>query len=938
MSQSNTAYEEERKVSGFALTFIEATGIDRKTRRELTAAKTVYPPPRPPKQYDNVWLWRFWPKIYVDFETFAEALKAAAPKAKYALIRGAPVEGLNLKEPQHRYSAKKRGGDRTIDDEPRNWSVFDVDGATVPTPFGDPDQLRAAAEWFRDNAMPAEFRDGKCVVTATASTGRKGPDKLHARLYFRHPYSLSFKDYKIYTRGVAEKEGIELDASVCLPGQVIYTARPVFEGLSDPVPPEDWVFVLDGLNDEVTLDLKKYIPAGKRAEGRLAGAARGAKGDYRVFARETVGRRGLEIGDFTNTFHEPLIKALGFAARSADSNETIADFLLDLVAERGPSRVERYNQDWVLDTLHRFQEQDEEERNTTPGTGARPRIFLTIKISDNATRAQEVLKAATPPLYQRGDHLVRALVEEVDAAHGRKTMVARLRDIKPVYLRDLIDRTADCFQYDTDNERWVAAPSPSDIATTILERGPDEWDFPVVRGVISTPTMRPDGSLLTTPGYDAATRLLLIEPPLMPPMPDNPGREDALRGLALLDDLLVEFPLKDEVSKAVALSGFITPVVRGAFRTAPLHGAAAPVAGTGKSYLWDTASAIAIGQLMPVISMGANEEEMEKRLGAELMTAQPLISIDNVDKELGGAALCQVIERPIVHIRILGKSERVRIEAGGHTVYTTGNNLVIVGDLVRRVINAWLDAEAERPELRQFKADPVAKVMNNRGVYIAAALTICRAYILAGRPDRAPPLASFEGWSNVVRSALIWLGKADCVESINMAVAVDPERVKLRDMLSAWSAAIGIGKGYRYRLRDLIEASAAYPDLNAAVGAIDSRGKPDIRSLGDWARYNQERRLDGLRLVVDLDRKHGSYWWVEDGTGEDKPPTIPAAFVTITTQIKTETEKAVQLAGSEMWLPKSMIKIERMESEEVKITLTRRLAAEKTLLKGDDPF
>ena len=361
MSQTNTRDPDSGKVTGFALTFIEATGIDRKTRRELTAAKTVYPPPRPPKQYDNVWLWRFWPKTYTDFEAFAAALKAAAPKPKYALIRGAPVEGLNLKEPQHRYSAKKRGADRTIDDEPRDWSVFDVDGAAVPSPLGDPDQLRAAAEWFRDNAMPPEFRDAKCVVTATASTGRKGSDKLHAQLYFRHPYALSFKDYKIYTRGVAEKEGIELDASVCLPGQVIYTARPVFEGLSDPVPPEDWVFVLDGLNDEVILDLKKYVPVGKKAEGRLTGATREAKGDYRAFARATVGRRGFEIGDFSNTFNEPLTKALGIAARSKDSDDTITDFLLDLVAERGPSRVERYNRDWLLYALGRFREEDEEE-------------------------------------------------------------------------------------------------------------------------------------------------------------------------------------------------------------------------------------------------------------------------------------------------------------------------------------------------------------------------------------------------------------------------------------------------------------------------------------------------------------------------------------------------------------------------------------------------
>ena len=56
-------------------------------------------------------------------------------------------------------------------------------------------------------------------------------------------------------------------------------------------------------------------------------------------------------------------------------------------------------------------------------------------------------------------------------------------------------------------------------------------------------------------------------------------------------------------------------------------------------------------------------------------------------------------------------------------------------------------------------------VMADRGKYIAACLTICRAYIAAGRPDKLPKLASFGGWSDTVRSALVWLGEADPVKS-----------------------------------------------------------------------------------------------------------------------------------------------------------------------------
>ena len=36
------------------------------------------------------------------------------------------------------------------------------------------------------------------------------------------------------------------------------------------------------------------------------------------------------------------------------------------------------------------------------------------------------------------------------------------------------------------------------------------------------------------------------------------------------------------------------------------------------------------------------------------MTGQPIISIDNLNGELGGDLICQAIERPIIKPRILG--------------------------------------------------------------------------------------------------------------------------------------------------------------------------------------------------------------------------------------------------------------------------------------------
>jgi hypothetical protein len=49
------------------------------------------------------------------------------------------------------------------------------------------------------------------------------------------------------------------------------------------------------------------------------------------------------------------------------------------------------------------------------------------------------------------------------------------------------------------------------------------------------------------------------------------------------------------------------------------------------------------------------------------------------------------------------------------SVFATGNNFTPVGDLCRRVITINLDAGMERPELRQFKFDPVERVLEDRG-------------------------------------------------------------------------------------------------------------------------------------------------------------------------------------------------------------------------------
>jgi putative DNA primase/helicase len=266
----------------------------------------------------------------------------------------------------------------------------------------------------------------------------------------------------------------------------------------------------------------------------------------------------------------------------------------------------------------------------------------------------------------------------------------------------------------------------------------------------------------------------------------------------------------------------MTPVARGAMQVVPLHAVTAPTAGTGKSYIIDIASAIATGEIAPVIAAGRNEEETEKRLSAELMTGQPIVSIGNLNGELAGDFLCQAIERPIVKPRVLGRSETRRVE-NTVTLYGNGNNMHLVGDVGRRVMLCSLDANLERPELRRFSRDPLAMVLGNRGEYIAAVLVVVRAYLTAGCPDQCPPLASFEDWSRLIRSSLVCLGRADPITTMETARADDPALNNLRAVVAAWHTTVGTDKPLTAGdLTDASTLSSSDPEFAKALRAVAS--------------------------------------------------------------------------------------------------------------------
>lgn len=361
------------------------------------------------------------------------------------------------------------------------------------------------------------------------------------------------------------------------------------------------------------------------------------------------------------------------------------------------------------------------------------------------------------PVFVRGGMLVEPITVKRQASHDRITRVtifARLDEHKLAYL---LNKHAAVFQqYDGRRNKVVEVDPPPKVTASLVTLR--QWQFPEVVGIVGAPTMRPDGTILSAPGYDAQTRLWCNSDIKLPPIPDQPTRAQAKAALQLLTDLVSGFPFVGAVDRAVALVSILGAILRGAFDVVPLIVFLAQEPGTGKSYLVDLIGAIVTGRQCPVITGAKSVEEMEKRLGALLLEGSSMSSLDNLSHDIAGDLLAQMVTQTFIKTRILGKSEIPECEWRG-TLFATGNNIRVIGDMVRRTLSCHLDAKLERPELRSFKFDPMQRVQQDRASYVAAAITIARAYAVSNEKVKVTPFVGFEGWSRVVREPLIWLGR-----------------------------------------------------------------------------------------------------------------------------------------------------------------------------------
>ncbi|WP_207188690.1 hypothetical protein [Thiocystis minor] len=465
------------------------------------------------------------------------------------------------------------------------------------------------------------------------------------------------------------------------------------------------------------------------------------------------------------------------------------------------------------------------------------------------------------------------------AALVRITEDARALPVNRDWLNDHFDRVTE-FYVEVERKKEglpVIEEDPADApqwtATRVMakdgERGLQRLD-----AVITAPTLRRDGSILASPGYDAPSRLLLVSSSAeLPHVPLSPSLDDAKRALERLWAPVAQFPLVDNVDRGVTLAGMFTACIRASLTTAPGFAWDAPTAGTGKTLLAQTIGAFFTGDIPPALPpASAQDEEARKRLFAALRDNHKTILWDNIREPFGNAALDAFLTAPTFTDRILGKSETATLPNRA-LFLATGNNLRLVGDTCRRILIARLDARIEKPYAREFDFDPAQMTIARRDELVVAALTIIRAWITAGRPRLGKGRsASFEGWDDLVRQPVCWVASwsqsvtfADPLIATERAFSVDPETAKLGALLEAVQTMYEHDTRSSHTVAQMSawangdtqmdsdarqEARQALRDALVEI-AGDRANVINPRILGRWIERQAERRVGGLRLVKD---------------------------------------------------------------------------------------
>lgn len=476
-------------------------------------------------------------------------------------------------------------------------------------------------------------------------------------------------------------------------------------------------------------------------------------------------------------------------------------------------------------------------------------------------------------VYQRGKELVRVSLEDKDGLS-----VPCIETLPSATLRELLTEVVNF-----DSGRSLTHP-PDWCVSGILNRS--RWDgVRLLRQVVEYPVLRPDGSVLLTPGYDPKTQLVLQPSGKLLPVPDQPTDAQLRDALGRLLDVVCDFPFAQDYHRSAWLAGLLTLFARHAYRgPTPFFLVDGNVRGAGKGLLCNVAAIIATGRRMETGTHVTEEAEERKRIGAAAMAGTPLYLIDNINSRFGSGAFDAALTATTFTDRVLGVQKLLSYPMC--TVWWgNGNNVQFRThvDTARRTLHIRLLSPEQNPEARNDLKRPrlVEYVQEQRAQLAADALTLLRGYHRARPAVPLAPWGSFEGWSDAVRAPIVWLGLPDPhLAHEHLAQAADTTASALRELVHGWAqmctdqnmpdgcsarhAVEWLAEDWEYKARSP-GAQLRFRRLHDALAELcntNGRALPDVKQLGYTLRAYRGRVVDGLYLDGAERDEKGLLWKV----------------------------------------------------------------------------
>ena len=509
-------------------------------------------------------------------------------------------------------------------------------------------------------------------------------------------------------------------------------------------------------------------------------------------------------------------------------------------------------------TRNRDEDQGDDERD-------RPEIDITDEPTAIVALADAIEGRAFPGTYVRSGRVV-----EIAQPSGEVENLVTFAPVTPDRMRRLLAEHTNTYKRKTtkDGEQYIpASPTVSTCAAALTGQ---HWPgLQPLNGLIHAPVIRPDGTVLQTPGYDEPTGLFLAPTVDVPQVPDKPTLSDIANARKyLVDFVLGDFCFDSPTSRANYVALLMTPMLRlfiGGM--VPFGIISAATRGSGKTYLTSVLNAI-YGCHMT--TWQKDDTETAKVITATMReTSVPVVVFDNVD-------IHDTVDHPSLAMLLTSRSWSGRV-LGASSTFTapndrlwlcTGNNVAVGGDISSRSVLVNLDPQMERPELRTGFAiadlDGWLHDDANRGELLRAVLTLARAWVAAGAPRAERPMRNFTAWAEAMGGLCGFLDLPGFLDNeAQLVEGADDEETGTAAFLAQWFTLYG---STPQRSVDLLDS--AKPDAimgqwrdswNGTFPTRANGGAYSVRGMGKFLAARRNRIFGGLKLVGEMDA-HTKIW------------------------------------------------------------------------------